>query len=71
MSSTKPVMRSGRVVQAPSLLDLARTLWRRLRPHSHARMQRAATLSDHLLRDIGLHRPLGEQPTWQRDINRH
>jgi hypothetical protein len=71
MNSTKPVVRSGgRIVQAPGLLDLARMLWRRLRPRSHARMQRVAALSDHLLGDIGLDGPGSEQPTWQRYIHR-
>jgi uncharacterized protein YjiS (DUF1127 family) len=71
MSSTKPVVRSGRVVQAPALLDVARTLWRRLRPRRNARTQPLATLSDHLLADVGLSRPSDEQPTWARDIHRH
>jgi uncharacterized protein YjiS (DUF1127 family) len=71
MSSTRPVVRSGRVVQAPALLDLVRTLWRRLRPRSQARMPQLAILSDHLLADVGLNRPSYEQPTWERHIHRH
>jgi hypothetical protein len=34
-------------------------------------MQRAATLSDHLLADIGLVGPGSEQPIWQRYIHWH
>jgi uncharacterized protein YjiS (DUF1127 family) len=71
MSSTNPVMRSGQIVQAPTLQDLARALWRRLRPHSHARTRQLATLSDHLLADVGLDGPGYEQPTWERYIHRH
>jgi uncharacterized protein YjiS (DUF1127 family) len=71
MSSTRPVVRSGQIVQAPALLDLVRALWRRLRPRSQARRRRLATLSDHLLADIGLNGPDNEQPTWQRYIHRH
>ena len=70
MSSTKPVVRSGQVVQAPTLLDLAHALWRHLRPRSHARTRKLATLSDHLLADVGLNRPSYEQPTWERYIHR-
>ena len=71
MSSTKTVVRNvGQTVHAPALLDLARMLWRRLRPRSHARMKRLATLSDHLLADVGLNGPRYEQPTWQRYIHR-
>ena len=70
MSSTKPVVRSGQVVQAPTLLDLAHTLWRHLRPRSHARSRKLATLSEHLLADIGLDGPNYEQPTWERYIHR-
>ena len=69
MSSTKTVVRSGS--QVPALLDLLRVVWRRLRPHSHARMQRLATLSDHLLADVGLNGPVHERPTWERYIHRH
>ncbi|HJR22894.1 MAG TPA: hypothetical protein VJ822_14790 [Dongiaceae bacterium] len=71
MSSTKPVVRSGRIVQAPAFLEVARTLWRRLRPRSQARTQRLAALSDHLLADVGLNRPSDQQPTWARYIHRH
>jgi uncharacterized protein YjiS (DUF1127 family) len=72
MSSTKLVVRSGgQIVQAPTLLDLVRTVWRRLRPRSPARMQRLATLSDHLLADVGLNGPDHEQPTWEHHIHRH
>ena len=70
MSSTKPVVRSGQVVQAPTLLDLAHALWRQLRPRSHARTRKLATLSDHLLADVGLSGPGYEQPTWERYIHR-
>jgi uncharacterized protein YjiS (DUF1127 family) len=70
MSSTKPVVRSGQIVQAPALLDLARALWRRLRPGRH-RTRQLATLSDHLLVDVGLDGPGYEQPTWERYIHRH
>ena len=70
MSSTNPVVRSGQIVQAPTLLDLAHALWRRLRPHSHARKQGVAALSDHLLVDVGLNSPRYEQPTWERYIHR-
>ena len=71
MSSTKPMVRSGQILQAPSLLDLVRALWRRLRPLQQTRMQRLATLSDHLLADVGLDGPGYEQPTWERYIHRH
>ena len=71
MSSTKPVLRSSRSVQAPALLEVARALWRRLRPRSQARTQRLAALSDHLLADVGLNRPSDQQPTWARYIHRH
>jgi len=71
MSSTKTVMRRGQIVQAPTLQDLARALWRSLRPRSHARRQQLATLSDHLLADVGLDGPGYEQPTWERYIHRH
>jgi len=71
MSSTKPAVRCGQIVQAPSLLDLVRALWRCLRPRSHARTRRLATLSDHLLADVGLDSPGYEQPTWERFIRRH
>ena len=71
MSSTTPVLRSGQIVQAPSLLDLARALWRRLRPRSHTPTRQLATLSDHLLADVGLDRPGYEQPTWERYIHRN
>lgn len=70
MSSTKPVVRSGRVVQTPALPDVARTLWRHLWPRSRARRQRLATLSDHLLADAGLNHPGDEQPTWTHYIHR-
>jgi uncharacterized protein YjiS (DUF1127 family) len=71
MSSTKPVVRNvGQTVHVPALLDLACTLWRRLWPRSHTRMKRLATLSDHLLADVGLNRPGYEQPTWERYIHR-
>ena len=70
MSSTRPMVRSGQILQAPSLLDLVRALWRRLRPLPQARMQRLATLSDHLLADVGLDGPGYEQPTWERYIHR-
>ena len=70
MSSTKPVMRSGQIVQAPTLLDMAHALWRRLWPRPHARTRKLATLSDHLLADVGLNRPSYEQPTWERYIHR-
>jgi uncharacterized protein YjiS (DUF1127 family) len=70
MSSTKPVVRSGQIVQAPTLLDLAHALWRHLRPRSHPRTRKLATLSDHLLADLGLNRPGYEQPTWERYIHR-
>ena len=71
MSSTKPMLRSGQIVQAPSLLDLARALWRRLRPRSQARTRQLATLSDHLLADVGLDRPGYGQPTWEHYIHRN
>ena len=71
MSSTRPMVRSGQILQAPSLLDLVRALWRRLRPLPQTRMQRLATLSDHLLADVGLDGPGYEQPTWERYIHRH
>jgi uncharacterized protein YjiS (DUF1127 family) len=70
MSSTKPVMPCGQAVQAPTLLDLARALWRRLRQRPHARKQEVATLSDHLLADIGLNRPCRALPTRERHIHR-
>ena len=70
MSSVKPVVRSGQIVQAPSVQDLARALWRRLRPHSHPRTRQLATLSDHLLADVGLDGPGYEQATWERYIHR-
>ena len=69
MSSVRSVMRSGQIVQAPSLPDLVRTLWRRLRPHT--RRRELATLSDHLLADVGLDGPGYEQPTWEHYIHRH
>ena len=71
MSSVRPVVRSGQIVQAPSLPDLVRALWRRLRPRPHTRMRQLATLSDHLLADVGLDGPGYEQPTWERYIHRH
>jgi hypothetical protein len=52
-------------------VDLARALWRRLRPRSHTRTRQLATLSDHLLADVGLDSPGYEQPTWERYIHRH
>jgi hypothetical protein len=52
------------------LLDLAHALWRHLRPRSHARTRKLATLSDHLLVDVGLNSPGYEQPTWERYIHR-
>ena len=71
MSSTKSVVRNvGQTVHAPDLLGLVRVLWRRLRPRSHARKQQLATLSDHLIVDVGLNGPLYEQPTWERYIHR-
>jgi uncharacterized protein YjiS (DUF1127 family) len=70
MSSTNPVVRRGQIVQVPSLLDLAHAFLRRLRPRSHTRMQRVATLSDHLLADAGLSRPGCAQATWERYIHR-
>lgn len=33
-------------------------------------MKRFATLSDHLLADVGLNGPRYEQPTWERYIHR-
>jgi uncharacterized protein YjiS (DUF1127 family) len=71
MSSARPVMRSGQIVQAPGLPDLARALWRRMRPRRHTRMPQLATVSDHLLADVGLDGPGYEQPTWERYIHRH
>lgn len=71
MSSTRPVMRSGQIVQAPGLPDLLRALWRRMRPRRHTRMRQLATVSDHLLADVGLDGPGYEQPTWERYIHRH
>ena len=70
MSSTRPMVRSGQIVHAPTLLDVAYALWRQLRPRSHARTRSLATLSDHLLADVGLNRPGYEQPTWERYIHR-
>lgn len=70
MSSTRPVLRSGHAVQAPTVLDLARALWRRLRKRPHARKQEVATLSDHLLADVGLNGPGCGLPTWERYIHR-
>ena len=70
MSSTRPMVRSGQILQAPSLLDLVRALWQRLRPLPQTRMRQLATLSDHLLADIGLDGPGYEQPTWERYIHR-
>ena len=71
MDSTRPALRSGsHVVRLPALLDLARTVWRCLRPRSHARMKRLATLSDHMLADVGLTGPRYEQPTWERYVHR-
>ena len=71
MSSTKPMVRSGQIVRAPTLLDLAHALWRHLRPsRSHPRTRKLATLSDHLLADVGLNRPSCERPTWERYIHR-
>jgi hypothetical protein len=64
-------MRSGQIVQAPGLLDLVRTLWRRMPPHRPTRMKGIAALSDHLLADVGLDGPGYEQPTWERYIHRH
>jgi uncharacterized protein YjiS (DUF1127 family) len=71
MSSTKPMVRSGQIVRAPTLLDLAHALWRHLRPRSRTRTRKLATLSDHLLADVGLDGPDYEQPTWERYIHRH
>ena len=71
MSSVRPVVRSGQIVQAPSLPDLLRALWRRLQPRRHTRTRELATLSDHLLADVGLDGPGYEQPTWERYIHRH
>ncbi len=71
MSSTRPMVRSGQILQAPSLLDLVRALWRRLPPHRQTRTRQLATLSDHLLADVGLDGPGYEQPTWERYIHRH
>jgi hypothetical protein len=34
-------------------------------------MPQLATLSDHLLADVGLDGPNGEQLTWERHIHRH
>lgn len=71
MSSIKPVVRNvGQTVHAPALLDLARTLWRRLWPRSHTRKQRLVTLPDHLLADVGLNGPRYEQAIWERYIHR-
>lgn len=70
MSSTNPVVPSGQAVQAPTVLDLARTLWRRLRQRRRTRKQELATLSDHLLADIGLNAPCRGLPTWERTIHR-
>lgn len=70
MSSTKPVVSCGQAVQAPTVLDLARALWRRLRQRRRARKQEVATLSDHLLADIGLNAPCRALPTWERNIHR-
>ena len=72
MGSTRPAMRSGgsHGARLPALLEFARTVWRRLRPRSRARMKRCAPLSDHLLADVGLNGPRYEQPTWERYIHR-
>ena len=70
MSSTRSVVRRGQAVQAPTVLDLVRAFWRRLRRRLHARKQEVATLSDHLLADIGLNGPGCGVPTWERYIHR-
>jgi uncharacterized protein YjiS (DUF1127 family) len=70
MNSTKPVVRTGQIVRAPTFLDLAHALWRQLRPQSHARTRKLATLSEHLLADVGLNSPRHEEPTWERYIHR-
>ena len=70
MNSTKPVVRRGQIVRAPTLLDLVHALWRHLRPRSHPRTRKLATLSDHLLVDVGLSRPSDEQPARERYIHR-
>ena len=72
MSSTRLVVRHrAQTVPTSTLLDLVRALWRRLRPRSQARTRRLATLSDHMLADIGLNNPISQQPTWQHYIHRH
>jgi hypothetical protein len=70
MNSTKPVLPSGQAMHAPTLLGLAHALWRRLRQRPYARKQEVATLSDHLLADIGLNAPCRALPTWERHIHR-
>jgi hypothetical protein len=70
MSSMKPAVRDGGEVAQAGLLALARAVWRRLPPRSHARTKPLATLSDHLLADVGLNGPGYEQPTWERYIHR-
>lgn len=71
MGSTRPAMRSGsHGARLPALLEFARTVWRRLRPRSRARMKRCAPLSDHLLADVGLNGPRYEQPAGVRTIRR-